>query len=75
MRKNWIHISIELANAAFDDPDELPRILEALALLLRDGGHTDEITLRDANGNVVGIAVFSDGMTDDDERSNGPRRA
>jgi len=53
-----IKIEIHTDNAAFDDGNkgaEVARILRALAQHWEAWG-TDKVTLRDVNGNTVGIA-------------------
>lgn len=55
-----VTIKISMDNSAFmDDENELPRILEKLALELRQRCvHFGSIVLRDINGNSVGRAEF-----------------
>lgn len=59
-------VEIETDNAAFDEDDgvhEVARILRKLACDVESGGPTwfgGETTLRDANGNRVGFATFSE---------------
>lgn len=45
-------VSINLDNAAFDNPDELPQLLENIAKQIRDGKL--EAVVVDSNGNRVG---------------------
>jgi hypothetical protein len=57
-----IRITVNMENAAFEEPSELPRILRELAGKLepeRRYMHFGLISLRDINGNKVGEAVFS----------------
>jgi hypothetical protein len=47
-----MHLEIETTNAAFDDPNEVPRLLREVATKIeagKDGG-----IIRDVNGNKVG---------------------
>lgn len=59
-------VEIETDSAAFDDDGaghEVARILRKLACDVESGGTTwfgGETTLRDANGNRVGFATFSE---------------
>ena len=51
-----ITITIKTDNAAFDDPNELSRILSLLAARSRAGETTlDGLRLFDINGNKVGV--------------------
>ena len=51
-----IKIEIETVNAAFEDRDELPRILRTLANRLEDGDCPE--LLRDINGATVGRVTY-----------------
>ena len=51
-------ITIDMSNAAFEDPQELPRILKDLAERLEQRGSFepgDSESVRDLNGNNVGM--------------------
>ena len=59
-------LTIDCDNAAFqDNPSELADILRKLAERLESGQPVDGYTLRDSNGNNVGMSQFSD-LTEDD---------
>lgn len=51
-------LSIATGNAAFADPDELPRLLAEVADRVRGGEWSG--TVRDTNGNRVGDYVVTD---------------
>lgn len=56
-----ITITINTDNSAFEDGDELPRILNELALRIQDGAliERDELKIRDINGATVGTVRAS----------------
>ena len=45
-------IKIEMDNAAFDDPQEIYRVLDQVGAV--QNGNIDSFKLRDSNGNTVG---------------------
>lgn len=54
-------LSIDCDNAAFIDNDsELANILRSLIIKLDNGQNIDGLTLRDSNGNAVGMSQYSD---------------
>lgn len=55
-------IKINMDNDSFSDPNELPRILTALANRIRSAGGTlpDKFPLTDSNGNRVGSITVKD---------------
>ena len=53
-----LSININMDNAAFEDGDELSRILRTVALTLEDHNEPDHETIRDINGNTVGKWVI-----------------
>jgi len=53
-------ININMDNAAFEDGDELSRILRTVAFELEDHYEPDERNIRDINGNKVGKWVIED---------------
>lgn len=64
-------VRIETANAAFEDNmgGEIARILVKLAAQISDGvPASDEIRLRDANGNMVGVAMWEQANAKTPER-------
>lgn len=58
-------LAVDMDNAAFtDNPSELADILRSLADRIDNGQNVDGLTLRDSNGNPVGMSQYSD-LTDD----------
>jgi len=51
-------LKINMNNAAFDDSQELPRILRKVAKQISEGPEYEIWTLLDVNGNTVGNARY-----------------
>ena len=55
MQKRFV-ANISLNNSAFEDPNELPRILRAMAQDIENDPEYDRFrNAKDINGNIVGI--------------------
>jgi hypothetical protein len=51
-------LQVDMDNAAFDDPSELPRILAGLAERIRRDPDLGAWNVMDVNGNTVGQGKF-----------------
>ena len=49
-----LNIKINMDNAAFEESNEISRILKGIAALFETSVNTDKTNIRDANGNTVG---------------------